>query len=331
VTDKDCKALTPPARVLGRGCVDDAGMVDHLKWKVNDGNASRNTEQYETSYDWKVPQEIKAGGSTTLRVTARGLQGQSICPALAVARDFARAQIYKCSPTGGSLDESLTVKLVPPSGGTAKLMVWVTDGPDYTYFYRAGAASATPKKCRPRMRIPANANAEEKKCRYFVRFNFDVLHARGFVEEKTRGTGTFYVLMSANDTSACTTKGVMNIRHEHDPIDGDLIRVFFGSTEAEQFGGIAYHETYCLHLKGRGKKLTARIDASAGVPSEPNCGSDKDIVRSVYEGAVDIRAGEPFNLVHIELCNHREKYWAAGPHLARKVDVEIDIRPAGPK
>jgi hypothetical protein len=325
-------ACVAPATVLGRACVDKSHMVVADKWVVNDGSAQRNTDLYLTSFSWNVPATIPAaGGSITLKLTAAGLQGNRICPALTVAGSFGSANLLKCAESGQTVPGNLTVKLVPPSaapGTTASLTVAVLDGPVYTYNYRAGTTAATPKKCRAPLRLPASTNAETRG-RYFVRFNFDVLQVIPNVwVKRTAGTGAFYVLLSADDSKACTDEGRLTIRHEFEPLQGKDRRINFSSSKEENF---------CLHLKGRRTKvLTARIEAF-GYDNYRRELCERARVSggraNAESGGIIIRAGEPFNLAHIGLCGRpyfriREKYWPVGEHPA-KVKVQIDITPTG--
>jgi hypothetical protein len=80
-----------------------------------------------------------------------------------------------------------------------------------------------------------------------------------------------------------------------------------------------------LALKGRGSKtLTAVITADVGVFR-----SDELHCEPRAPGTIGIRAGQPFNYVHLSFCKHREKYWPVGQDPAAKVNVRIDIKPAG--
>jgi hypothetical protein len=182
-------ACVAPAVVLGRSCVDKSRMVVADKWVVGDGSAQRNTDLYQTAFSWIVPQTIPpAGSSMTLKLTATGLQGNRICPALSVRGGFGSSDLLKCAESDQSVSPSLSAKLVPPSataGATALLVVSVLDGPVYTYKYRAGAAATKPKKspsaatgkCRKlsgRGRT-LNSSVKSPECVYTVSYRFDVV------------------------------------------------------------------------------------------------------------------------------------------------------------
>jgi hypothetical protein len=140
-------ACVAPGVVLGSSCVDKSRMVVADKWVVGDGTAQRNTDLYQTSFSWIVPPTIPAGGaSMPLKLTATGLQGNRICPALSVRGGFGSSDLLQCAESGQSVSPSLSAKLMPPSataGATALLVVSVLDGPVYTYTYRAAATAVS--------------------------------------------------------------------------------------------------------------------------------------------------------------------------------------------
>ena len=157
-----CAKQTPR---LGRACVDKSHLVVAEAWKVADGSAQRNTDFYQTSFSWNVPKTIPpAGASMTLKLTAAGLQGNRICPDIAVAGSFVATSkhLAACAESGQSVNPSLTVKLVPPSaaaGTVVSLIVWILDGPVYTYKYSAVGAAKKAPKCRRPSRTGAATSA----------------------------------------------------------------------------------------------------------------------------------------------------------------------------
>jgi hypothetical protein len=308
-----------PAKALGNACVDATGMVEPegYKWVVGNGTAQRNGELYQTSFNWTVPPTIP--GKLQMAIKAKGLKGNRVCPAISVSGSFGSGQIYKCAESGKELNEKLDVTLKPfnaAAGTPWSLTVSVLDGPDYTYTYRAGAAAASSlPTCRAPVRLPASATQAAKECRYFVQFSFDSLLVipNGRVET-TRGTGSFYVVLGPKDSSACTDEGVVLVRHEHQPLRGS-------DTESR----LSDNGKFCLGLKGRGSKtLTALIGASVRVTGSDDVGCGPGEV-----GNIGVRAGEPFNIVQLKFCKHGEKYWPVGQDPPAKVNVRIDIKPAG--
>ena len=177
-TAKAC-AKPPPAKddeVVGRACVDHSREI--ATWTVEDGKAGRVVPgQWTQSFTWTVPKTIAPGAGMTLNLKATwdAVASGQICPAITVTGSFASKQLLKCAESGKPADGSLAVKLVPPKaapGTVFSLMVWLLDGPVYTYRYRANPAAAKPKGCRAPLRLPASASAE-KACRYLVSFTFE--------------------------------------------------------------------------------------------------------------------------------------------------------------
>jgi hypothetical protein len=179
-----------------------------------------------------------------------------------------------------------------------------------------GAVTKKPKTCPAPPRVPASVRAG-KECKYRVRFSFEQNRkaVTGDLSEITSvGTGDFEIYLSAKITTACG-KGDVVVRHLHEQITEDDVRIVFRQTRAE--------ENMCLRITRRGGKLSS-LEVVAGLQVNRSNDVDCPEFERRTEGHIFIRAGEPRPFVRFNICNHDELYVAPRSH----VKVRIDVKPA---